>query len=293
VISPCALSELGVVDPRTGVRHANDRYFALEGPPPDTPRRAAYNRDGGIAGMERYRALAELMRSDLVPSNELARHTADAGIRSKQELNSIHDIARRLQTPIRGPDSAEAVRSLDAIVDDTPASDLLTAAARNVDASSQMLTDPVSRAQILGLNWEDARVAANVVHAATDRDGSDGQGGTAAQAQAALDVIREVGGDRDGYLDRMADPVQDAVIGVGVGNFDALAASPVATSGVVGDPAARPDDPRAEPARTRAVGPSHPVSSSRRPKGITTCSSWPAPTGPTRSTHRRWCGHNP
>jgi hypothetical protein len=92
-----------------------------------------------------------------------------------------------------------------------------------------MLLDKHSRQALLGLNWRDESGTAAVIHGGTDRDPKDGGGGRA-QAEAALAVIREVGSDRDGYLHRMGENVEDAVKDVGVQYMDAFARDPAASS---------------------------------------------------------------
>jgi hypothetical protein len=185
--------------------------------------------------MDRYRALGELMGSDVAPGTGTAQHLADAAIRGKQQLNTIQDMSRWNLSHQVGGGTDESVRQLDLMIDDRSSSQLLSAAARNTDASSGLLTDDARRAQILGLNWEDGTGAADVVRSGTDRDGRDGVGGTVRQADAALAVVQEVAHDRDAYLSRMADPVKDAVNGVGAGYLDAFAASPADASRTIND----------------------------------------------------------
>jgi hypothetical protein len=129
-----------------------------------------------------------------------------------------------------GDDFANGVSAL---VDDTDASDLLSIAARNNGASSDALLNSDQRAAILGLNWEDATGATDLVQAGTERDPAEG-GGTTKQADAARAVVVEVGNDRDGYLGRMADPMKDTVNDVGMQWIEAFAEPPVGDkSGVV------------------------------------------------------------
>jgi hypothetical protein len=69
--------------------------------------------------MDRYRALAELTRTGIAPGADTARHLADAGIRGKQQLNSIQDSARFTDQLSRAdPGSEDYVRRLDTLVDD-------------------------------------------------------------------------------------------------------------------------------------------------------------------------------
>ena len=224
-------TRVGHVDPHTGIRYPNERFLNTSGYP-EGSNPTAYTVGGGVTGLDRYRSITDLLSSsDRAPGDGLANELVDSAIRTRQDLNAAQEGGRWvLNSVARGND--DAVGALDIQVDDAAASDALSLAARNVDASSTALLDERQRSAVLGLNWEDATGASDLVGAGTLRDPNAGGGGQK-QAEAALAVVQEVGGDRDGYLSRMADPVKDAVDSVGVSYMDAFAASPTDSSGPI------------------------------------------------------------
>jgi hypothetical protein len=219
---------LGVVDPATGARWMNDRFLA-GGDQAQDPRALI---GAGVAGADRYRAVNDVLTASTArPGSGLAAQLTDSAIRVRQELNAVQENARSALSFTLGGGADGVVGALDRILDDTAASNALSVAARDVASSSRVLLDDARRPALLGLDWEDATGAAELVTAGTSRDGAAGGGGVQ-QAGAALAVVREVAGDRDGYLGRMSDPVQDAVAGVGTDYVDALAAPTADRSGL-------------------------------------------------------------
>jgi hypothetical protein len=129
-------------------------------------------------------------------------------------MNAILGEARQQVSQMSDGEAVWA--ELTAKLDDATASDLLSAAALNEDASSELLLDDSRRQQILGLNWDDGDGAGDVIRAGTDRDPADG-GGTDLQAQAAMEVMSEIASDPKEYMERAAnESVSDAVVDMGM-----------------------------------------------------------------------------
>jgi len=223
-------TRLGHVDPNTGLRHLNPRMLEPSNYP-EGSNPTAYMLGGGVTGQNRLGAITDILNSsEAKPGDGLATHLVDTAIRARQDLNDAQWMAQQGHFRDTGDNFANGVA---AMVDDSDASDLLSLAARNNDASSGALLDEDRRAAVLGLNWEDATGATDLVQAGTERDPAEG-GGTDRQAAAALAVVQEVGNDRDGYLGRMADPMKDTVNDVGMQWIEAFAEPPVeGNSGVV------------------------------------------------------------
>jgi hypothetical protein len=239
-------TRVGHVDPHTGLRYPNERYLNTSGYPSGS-NPTDYVLGGGVTGLNRYQGITDLLSSsERAPGDALAGQLVDSAIRTRQDLNAAQEGGRWVQSMAggSGPSSADSTSRLDTLVDDSAASDALSLAARNVDASSTALLDDRQRPAVLGLNWEDATGATDLIAAGTLRDEGAG-GGTQRQADAALAVVQEVGSDIDGYVGRssdaedaedpnrainldgrMVEPVREAVVDVGVGYIDAFAASP-------------------------------------------------------------------
>jgi hypothetical protein len=214
-------ADVGVVDPASGRRFPNQAFR-------DSSRGAVNDSMfvAGVAGLDRFRALGELFASRIAPGRDVAIHLADAAIRGKQELNLVQAVGVEQMTPgvfdLFGRLDPDGVRRLSAMVDDASLSALLAIAAENPRACSEVLTDPVRRAELLGLNWRDGAGVAAVVAAGTGRDLSAAADQQTKAATAALAVVQEVASDRDGYLSRMDDQVKAAVTNVGLQYLDAL-----------------------------------------------------------------------
>ncbi|MFC0108307.1 putative alpha/beta hydrolase [Kibdelosporangium aridum] len=191
------------------------------------------SKDMKVDGLNRWNGFADLMETSTVDGGtEFTKQLGTEAIRVKQDLNAISANATdALRYGMSSPEQYEKLKQQTA---DTGASDMLKVVGRNEDASAQLLLDKNSRQALMGLNWRDEGGAAAVIHGGTDRDPKDGGGGEA-QAKAALEVIKEVGSDRDGYLHRMGEGVEDAVKDVGVQYMDAFARDPAGESRYRGD----------------------------------------------------------
>lgn len=239
-------TRIGHADPHTGLRYPNERYLDTSNYPGGS-NPTDYVLGGGMNGLSRYQGLTDLLStSQKAPGDALASHLVDSAIRVRQDLNAAQEGGRWVQATSggMGPSNEESTSRLDLLVDDTAASDALSLASRNVGASSTALLDDRQRPAIMGLNWEDAKGATDLIAAGTSRD-TDAGGGTQRQSAAALAVVQEAGRDIDGYVGRssegadaddpnravnldgrMVKPVRDAVVDVGVNYMDAFAASP-------------------------------------------------------------------
>lgn len=210
-VQDLARQQVGWRDPHTGILWPAEH---VDGYPSLTT----------VDGLARYQGFGDLLAASTVDGGD--RFTTEVGqeaLRVKQDLNAISGIgSNALRFGMGTPAEYDALR---AATSDAAVSDVLGVVGRNEDASAALLTDETSREAVLGLNWTDESGAAAVVRGGTDRDPTGG-GGTRAQADAALAVIREVGGDRDAYLGRMGEGVEDAVTDVGISYVDMLGRPP-------------------------------------------------------------------
>jgi hypothetical protein len=204
---PKAIREL--MDMRIGENHDGIR----SGGPLDKTGGPTYDT---ITNLDAFNGWADLMSASTVEGGkDFSVDLAEQAIQAKQDMNAILGAARAEVDQL--PTEGEAVwAELTAKLDDASASDLLSVAAQNEDASSELLIDDVRRQQVLGLNWDDGEGAGDVIRAGTDRD-PDGGGGTEYQAEAAMEVMTEIASDPKEYMERAAnESVSDAVVDVGI-----------------------------------------------------------------------------
>ncbi|MCE7001607.1 hypothetical protein LWC34_01930 [Kibdelosporangium philippinense] len=180
-------------------------------------------KDMHVEGLNRWNGFADLMETSTIDGGtEFTKQLGNEAIRVKQELNAISgNTTEGLRYATGGEGGPEAFAKLKEQTSDSGVSDMLKVVGRNEDASAQLLLDKNSRQALMGLNWRDEGGAAAVIHGGTDRDPKDGGGGEA-QARAAVEVVKEVASDRDGYLHRMGEGVEDAVKDVGVQYMDSF-----------------------------------------------------------------------
>jgi hypothetical protein len=218
---------VGYVDPETGNRYPNSRW--TDEAPLTKQQWLEQSQAGGVDGLGRYNGFADLMgAADVTGGDAYTKDLAASAVRIKQDLNAAQ-YGARYEMNARGMDGAEAAAVLSRTVDDSGASEMLGVVAHNHSASADVVLDPKLRAEVMGLNWDDEGGAAAVLASGTERSPANG-GGTEKQARAALAVIQEVGSDRDFYLNRMGEQLEDTVKDIGVEYMDAFARDPAASS---------------------------------------------------------------
>ncbi|MGQ0774737.1 MAG: putative alpha/beta hydrolase [Pseudonocardiales bacterium] len=193
--------------------------------------------DGGILGVDRYNDFADLLETSTVTGGDkFTVELAESAVQFKQDLNTIQENTLRNFAYSGGPGSLsdQNFAKLDELIDDAGASDMLSVVGRNNSASADVLLDEPLREAVLGLNWEDDDGTVNVIHAGTERNPNEG-GGTEKQARAALAVVQEVAGDRDAYLNRMGEDVEDSIKDVGVQYIDIFGRDSAEQSAYRGD----------------------------------------------------------
>jgi hypothetical protein len=218
---------VGHVDAATGMRWPNARILD----PGDASRHwAQHVLDAGIDGLGRYAGFADLLETSTVTGGDsFTKDLAASAVRVKQDLNALQADARwSLQMHYSGA-TPDLLNRLNHLVSDQAPSDMLGVVARNHSASSDVLLDQRLRQEVMGLNWRDEGGAAALMHSGTERNPALG-GGTAKQAQAALAVVQEIAGDRDGYLARMGEHMEDSVKDIGVQYIDSFARDPAGSS---------------------------------------------------------------
>lgn len=211
-IQDLANTPIGGIDEHTGLRWAaidEDGNPVEEWTDEDYPARVFQ-----VAGLERWGGFADLLEESTVDGgDEFTRELGESALRVKQDLNAIAaNETQALRAMGGNPDDLAALRLATV---DNDVSDMLSVVARNEDSASLLLTDDDDRRTLLGMPWYDDGGAVDVIRAGTDRDPAGG-GGTMTQATATMALMREVGSDRDLYLDRMTEGMEDAVVDTGI-----------------------------------------------------------------------------
>jgi uncharacterized protein YukE len=220
---------VGYVDPDTGIRWPNKNFLSTYGEDATTAAQRAV--DGGVDGLGRYTGFADLLATaDTTGGDAFTKDLAASAVRVKQDLNTAQAEAKWSLYNQYGGRSPEVTAKLAHMFTDAAPSEMLQVVGHNHSASADVLLDQHLRQEVMGLNWDDETGAANVLHSGTERDPHNG-GGTEKQARAALAVIQEVGSDRDGYLSRMGEQVEDSVKDIGTEYIDSFARDPAGQSG--------------------------------------------------------------
>ncbi|QSB16318.1 hypothetical protein JQS43_08520 [Natronosporangium hydrolyticum] len=178
-----------------------------------------------IDGLAQYEGFVSLLEASTVEGGE--KFTSELGqsaLRVKQELNTIAaNITDILETPdiylVNDGDAIErAWADARLATHDDEVSRMLSVVARNEDASAKLLLDNENetRSILLGMNWYDDRGVVDIIDAGTGRDLEGDGAGMEKQAKAAMALMKELGGDRDFYLDRTTDNMQTAIVDMGI-----------------------------------------------------------------------------
>ena len=176
--------------------------------------------DFTVAGLARFGGFADLLESATVDGGvQFTRELGESALRVKQDLNAIGaNVTDALRFGFSGgPGSYDALWL--ASFDDG-VSDLLSVVARNEQAAGALLVNDDDRRLLLGLNWYDDTGAVEVIRSATSRDQA---GDSWMPAAATLELMQEVGADRDFYLGRMTERMSDAVVDAGITWMDTFA----------------------------------------------------------------------
>jgi len=192
---------------------------------------ANYDTDSGFAGLLGY------AHKGVVGGDGFSQNLADAGIRWKQDLNTVdrntsnwmasadayhhsyvgkgwNDVAAENGMPSdTNPDHLK-------LPDDTMASNALDVAARNQDASAHVLLDANERRSLLGLNWENGTGAADLLLSGT---APDPHRPDSIRNEAALAVMKDTGADYANFAATAAPDMKNAVTLMGIRHMDTFA----------------------------------------------------------------------
>jgi hypothetical protein len=213
-----ANTPIGAIDEHTGLRWA---AVDEDGDPVEEWDDQGYpdgTRVFRVAGMERFGGFVDLLEQSTVDGgDEFTRELGETALRVKQDLNAV--AANETDALRFGPGSERDYTALRLATFDDQASDLLSVVSRNEDGSSLLFVNDDDRRMLLGMNWYDDDGAIDVIRAGTDRDPAGGGGGMA-QAMATQELMTELGGDRDFYLGRMTEGMEDAAVDTGINWMD-------------------------------------------------------------------------
>lgn len=175
--------------------------------------------DFTVAGLDRFGGFVDLLETSTVEGGTIfTRELGEEALRVKQDLNAI---AANTSEAIRamGGDPAQFDALRQATFDDD-VSDLLSVVARNQEAAGAMLVNDDDRQLLLGMPWYDDAGVVDVITSGTTRDPDNDSWMPAA---ATMELMQEVGSDRDFYLGRMTEGISDAVVDAGINWMDTFA----------------------------------------------------------------------